>query len=108
VDHEGKALAADEIDAHHERTVGLASVHVRAVVTWLAIFPLVALGMCLLSLIGPRWNPVLRALVLTLIVVPTTVYLVVPRLLSLYARAASIHRRKLDMRAMKRQLKVNH
>ncbi len=107
MDHEGKALAADEVDAHHERIVGIASVHVRAVVTWLAIFPLVALGMCLLSLIGPRWNPVLRALVLTLIVVPTTVYFVVPRLLSLYTRAASIHRRKKGMRAMKRQLKAN-
>lgn len=108
MEHEGKALAADEVDTHHGRIVGLASVHVRAVVTWLAIFPLVALGMCLLSVVGPRWNPVLRALVLTLIVVPATVYFVVPRLLSLYARAESAHRRKRRRRSMKRHLRVTH
>ena len=85
--HEGHALAADELDAHSGPSVGLASVHVRAVVTWLAIFPMVAAGMCALSVLVPLWHPVWRALVLTLIVVPTAVYLVVPQLLSLYARS---------------------
>jgi hypothetical protein len=57
------------------------SVHVRAVITWLAIFPLVALGMTILGPISETWPPVLRALVLTLVVVPLAVYLVVPQLL---------------------------
>lgn len=62
------------------------SVHVRALITWLAIFPLVAI---ILTALGPfmeSWHPVLRALVLTLIVVPTAVYLVVPRLFAGYGR----------------------
>lgn len=85
--HEGKALAADELDAHPGRTVELASVHVRVIVTWLVIFPMVAAGMSVLSILAPLWHPVIRALVLTLIVVPTAVYFAVPRLLSLYVRA---------------------
>lgn len=60
------------------------SAHVRAVVTWLAIFPLVALGMTAMAPISADWHPVLRALVLTLVVVPLAVYVVVPRLLAGY------------------------
>ena len=63
------------------------SVHARAVVTWVAIFPLVALGMTAMAPVTEGWHPVLRALVLTLIVVPAAVYLVVPRLMALYLRA---------------------
>ncbi|MFJ5958055.1 hypothetical protein ACIQC5_19120 [Paenarthrobacter sp. NPDC092416] len=58
------------------------SVHVRAVITWLAIFPLVSLGMLLLGPIMEPWHPVLRALLLTALVVPLAVYVVVPRLLA--------------------------
>ena len=60
------------------------SVHVRAVITWLAIFPLVALGMLALAPFSESWHPVLRAFVLTLIVVPLAVYLVVPQLMRGY------------------------
>ncbi|KRC60985.1 hypothetical protein ASE14_08520 [Agromyces sp. Root81] len=60
------------------------SVHVRAVITWLAIFPLVAVGMILIGPVSESWHPVLRAFVLTLVVVPLAVYLVVPRLLGAY------------------------
>ncbi|WP_350350066.1 hypothetical protein ABIQ69_03450 [Agromyces sp. G08B096] len=60
------------------------SVHVRAVVTWLAIFPLVSLGMLALAPISESWHPVLRAFVLTLVVVPLAVYVVVPKLLGAY------------------------
>ena len=63
------------------------SVHVRALATWITIFPLVALGMTLMTPISVDWHPVLRALVLTLIVVPLAVYVVVPRVLGLYVRA---------------------
>ncbi|MFE4194947.1 hypothetical protein ACFRJ9_03695 [Paenarthrobacter sp. NPDC056912] len=56
------------------------SVHMRALITWLAIFPLVSIGMLLLGPIMEPWHPVLRALVLTAFVVPTAVYFVVPRL----------------------------
>jgi antibiotic biosynthesis monooxygenase (ABM) superfamily enzyme len=60
------------------------SVHVRAVITWLAIFPLVAIALTLMAPITEGWHPILRALVLTAIVVPLAVYLVVPQLLRLY------------------------
>ncbi|MBW9109943.1 hypothetical protein JNB63_03965 [Microbacterium trichothecenolyticum] len=66
------------------------SVHVRAVVTWLAIFPLVSVGMLALAPFSDSWHPVLRALVLTAVVVPLAVYVVVPRLLGAYG---AIHRR---------------
>ena len=49
------------------------SVHVRAAITWLAIFPLVAIGMMLLAPISENWHPVLRALALTVVVVPLVV-----------------------------------
>ena len=63
---------------------GPPSVHVRAVITWLAIFPLVALGMTVIGPISDTWPPVLRALALTVVVVPLAVYLVVPQLLRGY------------------------
>ena len=61
------------------------SVHVRAAITWLAIFPLVAVGMMLIAPISESWHPVLRAFVLTLVVVPLAVYVVVPWLLRRHA-----------------------
>ena len=60
----------------------------RAIITWLAIFPLVAIGMTAISPLTIGWHPVLRSLVLTLIVVPLAVYVVVPRLLALHQPAA--------------------
>src|SRR3989337_2469232 len=60
------------------------SIHVRAVITWLAIFPLVAVGMMAVAPLTEGWHPVLRALVLTLVVVPVAVYLVLPRLFAGY------------------------
>ena len=65
------------------------SVHVRAVVTWVAIFPLVAIGLTLMAPFAGDWHPVLRALVLTVVIVPLAVYVVVPRLLTLYGRIAA-------------------
>jgi antibiotic biosynthesis monooxygenase (ABM) superfamily enzyme len=65
------------------------SVHVRAVITWLAIFPLVSLGfLTVVPLMGSA-HPILKVFVLTLIVVPLAVYLVVPNLMKLYQRLAS-------------------
>ncbi|MDP5225743.1 MULTISPECIES: hypothetical protein [Arthrobacter] len=63
------------------------SVHERALVTWLAIFPMVALGLWGLGPVMASWHPVLRALGLTVIVVPLAVYVVVPRLMGLYLKA---------------------
>ena len=62
--------------------------HVRAVVTWMAIFPMVAVGMTVMNAFAYSWPPVLRSLVLTAVVVPTAVYFLVPRLLLLQARMA--------------------
>lgn len=64
---------------------GPPSVHVRAVITWIAIFPLVAVGMLIMAPFTESWHPVLRALTLTLVVVPLAVYLVVPRLMGAHA-----------------------
>jgi antibiotic biosynthesis monooxygenase (ABM) superfamily enzyme len=94
VEREGKALAADEADTHHHRPQGVASVHVRAAITWLAIFPLAAAGMSVLAGLAPEWPPVLRAFVLTLVVVPTAVYVAVPRLLLLHGHLGRSLRRR--------------
>jgi antibiotic biosynthesis monooxygenase (ABM) superfamily enzyme len=61
------------------------TVHTRAVITWLAIFPLVAIGMTAIAPLSADWHPILRALVLTIVVVPVAVYLVVPQLFRGYA-----------------------
>ena len=68
------------------------SVHVRAIATWVTIFPLVALGMTLMGPISADWHPVLRALVLTAVIVPLAVYVVVPRILGAYVRWATARR----------------
>ena len=86
MEHEGKALAADELDDKHHRNPAVASVHVRAAVTWLAIFPMVAVGMSVMGMTADSWPAILKALVLTVIVVPTTVYFAVPRLLILNSK----------------------
>jgi antibiotic biosynthesis monooxygenase (ABM) superfamily enzyme len=59
---------------------------VRAALTWLATSPLVAIGLTAMAPFTMDWDPVLRALVLTLAVVPLAVSLVVPRLMSIYDR----------------------
>ncbi|KAF2411935.1 hypothetical protein B1729_17680 [Microbacterium sp. B35-04] len=78
------AIAAVDGDIDTPTPVAPPSVHVRAVVTWLAIFPLVSIGMLLLGPVSDSWHPILRALVLTAVVVPLAVYVVVPRLLRAY------------------------
>lgn len=60
------------------------SVHVRALITWLAIFPLVTLGFYAIEPFAGDWNPVARAFVLSIVVVPLAVYLVVPQLMRVY------------------------
>lgn len=102
MEHEGKSLAADERDAHHHRTAGIASVHVRAVITWLAIFPLAAVGMSVLASLAPGWPPVLRAFALTVVVVPTAVYFAVPRLLLIQAQLSRSATRAQARRSAKR------
>ena len=62
------------------------SVHARAVITWIAIFPLVTLGFFAIAPFANNWNPVLRAFVLSVIVVPIAVYLVVPQLMRGYGK----------------------
>ena len=65
------------------------SVHIRAVLTWLAIFPLVTIGMLAFNGLWAEWHPVLRSLFLTALVVPLAVYLVVPQLMKLYGKSAA-------------------
>jgi len=62
------------------------SVHARAMVTWIAIFPLVTLGFFAIAPFATDWNPVLRAFVLSIVVVPVAVYLVVPQLMRAYGK----------------------
>jgi antibiotic biosynthesis monooxygenase (ABM) superfamily enzyme len=94
VEHAGKALAADEFDDSHRRNPAVASVHVRAVVTWLAIFPMAAIGMTVLGAVVPQWPAYLKALVLTAFVVPTAVYFAVPRLLMLHSKVRQTRTRR--------------
>ncbi|RZU66718.1 hypothetical protein EV379_3084 [Microterricola gilva] len=60
------------------------SVHARALITWLAIFPLVSIGFYAIEPFAGDWNPVARAFVLSIVVVPLAVYLVVPQLMRVY------------------------
>ena len=62
------------------------SIHVRAFITWLAIFPLVSLGFLTIVPAMGDAHPLLKVFVLTLVVVPLAVYLVVPNLMKLYLR----------------------
>ena len=65
------------------------SIHIRALFTWLAIYPLVALGfITVVPLLGPL-HPLLKAFVLTLIVVPLSVYILVPNFLKAYQKLAA-------------------
>lgn len=73
-------------DARHREPVIAISIHVRAALTWLVIFPLVSVGSAAMGLFAQDWHPVLRALVLTLVVVPSAVYLGVPQILAIYDR----------------------
>ena len=58
----------------------------RALLTWIAIFPLVSLGfVTVVPLMGDA-HPILKVFVLTLIVVPLAVYLVVPNLMKIYGK----------------------
>jgi antibiotic biosynthesis monooxygenase (ABM) superfamily enzyme len=62
------------------------TVHERALITWLAIFPLVAIGLSVLGGLLGDAHPILKAFILTLIVVPLAVYVVVPQLMKVYFR----------------------
>jgi len=67
-------------------------VHVRAIITWIAIFPLVTLGFFAIAPFAADWNPVLRAFVLSIVVVPVAVYLVVPQLMRAHLKLRAIRR----------------
>ena len=62
------------------------SIHVLAVLTWLAIFPLVAIGITAMAPFTVDWDPLFRVFVLTTVVVPLSVYWVVPWLMGIYER----------------------
>ena len=62
------------------------SIHVRAALTWLAIFPLVAIGITAMAPFTVGWHPLLRVFVLTLVTVALAVYWVVPWLVRIYER----------------------
>lgn len=68
------------------------SIHVRALATWITIFPLVAIALTVMGSFAADWHPVLRAFVLTVAIVPLAVYLIVPRLLGFYVRRVSAAR----------------
>lgn len=74
------------------------NVHVTALIVWLTIFPLVAIFSTLLSPVMVDWHPVLRALVLTLLVVPIAAYWLMPQMFKWYAKWA---RRRAIRRAGK-------
>lgn len=62
------------------------SVHIRAIITWTAIFPLVTSGFYAIRPFASDWSPALRAFVLSIVVVPLAVYFVVPNLMRLYGK----------------------
>jgi hypothetical protein len=65
------------------------SVHIRALITWLAIFPLVSLGFLTIVPLMGNAHPILKVFVLTLVVVPLAVYVVVPNLMKVAGKLAA-------------------
>jgi hypothetical protein len=74
------------------------NIHVTALIVWLTIFPLVAIFSTLLGPMTMDWHPVLRAFVLTLIVVPIAAYWLMPQMFRWYGALA---RRRASRRARK-------
>lgn len=64
------------------------SVHERAFITWLAIFPLVSIVGAALATFTQTWPGLFATALLTAIVVLLAVYFVVPLLTKLYVRVA--------------------
>ena len=62
------------------------SIHARVLVTWLAIFPMVAIALGLVEVLASEWPSLLKAFVLSTIIVPLAVYLVVPFILVNFMR----------------------
>ncbi|MEC3958460.1 hypothetical protein VMT65_35880 [Nocardia sp. CDC153] len=56
------------------------SVHRRAIITWLAVYPTITLALALLGPLMTGLPLMARTLVLTAVVVPTTAYLLIPML----------------------------
>ncbi|MFF2275762.1 hypothetical protein [Agromyces sp. NPDC058126] len=75
-------------------------IHITALIVWLTIFPLVAIIGVLSEPLLTGWHPVLRALVITLIVVPIASYWVMPAMFRGYAVLA---RNRAARRAVKRE-----
>ena len=61
------------------------NIHVSALIVWLTIFPLVAIASVVFGPMMQDWHPVLRAFVLTLIVVPIAAYWGMPQMFRWYA-----------------------
>ncbi|SFF00833.1 hypothetical protein SAMN05518672_11426 [Chitinophaga sp. CF118] len=59
--------------------------HKRAFIVWLAIFPLITILLCLLGDILLPLPLILRTFILTIIVVPTMVYFLVPLYTKLFS-----------------------
>ena len=74
------------------------NIHISALIVWLTIFPLVAIVGMLSEPLVTGWHPVLRALVLTLIVVPIAAYWVMPLMFRGYA---ALERGRATRRAAK-------
>jgi antibiotic biosynthesis monooxygenase (ABM) superfamily enzyme len=70
----------------HPLPPALPSIHVRAFITWLAIFPLVAVLLMVLGPLLEPFHPIWRSFILTAIVVPVAVYFVVPKLFAGYGK----------------------
>ncbi|TYL53966.1 hypothetical protein [Agromyces mariniharenae] len=77
------------------------NIHVTALIVWLTIFPLVAIVSVLLAPVIADWHPVLRAFVVTLIVVPIAAYWLMPQMFRWYA---AIERRRAARHADKGML----
>ena len=74
------------------------NIHISALIVWLTIFPLVAVASIVFGPLMEDWHPVLRAFVLTLIVVPIAAYWLMPQMFRWYA---AFERRRAARRARK-------
>ena len=75
------------------------NIHISALIVWLTIFPLVALVGVLSEPLLTGWHPVMRAFVITLVVVPIAAYWLMPLMFRWYA---AFERSRATRRAVKR------
>jgi len=94
--HTAATRPAQQVPAQvpaQQQAPALPSVHMRAFITWLAVFPCITIAQYALGPVLAPYPVPLRVLVITGLVVPFVVYVLVPRLLKIRASLLRLRQR---------------